>query len=110
MALPASNTAPVIAAAKKYADNGWATAPVPKGEKGPKFPAWQKTKIASSEAEDYFQEPDGNVAVVMGALSDNLVDIDIDCPEALSIAPYLLPETHLIFGREGNPASHRRRD
>lgn len=57
--------------------------------------------------EAHFDEPDGNVAVVMGALSGNLIDIDIDCAEGLSIAPHILPETHLIFGRDSNPASHR---
>lgn len=108
MTLPAPNTTPpVIAAAKKYADNNWAVAPVPNGEKGPKFQGWQQKKITSGDVEAYFDDPEGNVAVVMGALSGKLIDIDIDCPEGLSIAPQLLPETSLIFGREGNPASHR---
>jgi P4 family phage/plasmid primase-like protien len=38
--------------------------------------------------------------------SKGLTDVDLDCPEALAIAPYLLPNTGSIFGRASNPASH----
>ena len=42
-ALKANNGTSVVSAAKKYANNDWAPVPVPIGEKGPKFSAWQKT-------------------------------------------------------------------
>ena len=36
-----------------------------------------------------------------------LIDNDLDCAEALSLADYFLPKTGLEFGRESTPRSHR---
>jgi putative DNA primase/helicase len=47
-----------------------------------------------------------NVAVVLGEASNGLVDIDLDCPEAIALAPYFLPETAFVFGRASAPKSH----
>lgn len=49
--------------------------------------------------------PNANVGVVLGATSRNLVDIDLDSPEALRWTPRVLPAT-LTFGRKSKPQSH----
>ena len=36
-----------------------------------------------------------------------VVDIDLDCPEALLLADYFIPSTKLEFGRASTPRSHR---
>jgi hypothetical protein len=42
----------------------------------------------------------------MGASSGGLTDLDLDCPEAVAIASYILPRTPAIFGRASKRASH----
>lgn len=46
-----------------------------------------------------------NVGVRLGAPSGGLVDIDLDCPEAVALAPAFLPPT-ATFGRTSKPRSH----
>jgi hypothetical protein len=43
----------------------------------------------------------------MGECSDNLVDVDLDCPEARKLALHFLPLTKSIFSRKSKPESHR---
>jgi hypothetical protein len=35
------------------------------------------------------------------------VNVDLDCPEAVAAAEYLMPPTGWVAGRGGNPSSHR---
>ena len=52
--------------------------------------------------------PNGsNVGVILGPRSGELVDIDLDCAEALALADLYLPATEAIFGRKSKPRSHR---
>jgi hypothetical protein len=48
-----------------------------------------------------------NVGVLLGDASGGLVDVDLDCAEARSFADEFLPPTGCVFGRAGNPRSHR---
>ena len=48
-----------------------------------------------------------NIGVQLGTASNGLTDIDLDCTEAIRIAPYVLPATRAIFGRVSKRASHR---
>jgi Primase C terminal 2 (PriCT-2)/Bifunctional DNA primase/polymerase, N-terminal len=48
-----------------------------------------------------------NIAVILGAASGELVDIDLDCPEALALADLYLSATGAVFGRASKPRSHR---
>ena len=41
-----------------------------------------------------------------GIPGSNLVDVDLDCDEAVQLAPNYLPATPAIWGRPGNPMSH----
>src|SRR5437016_5204104 len=48
----------------------------------------------------------GNVGVRLGASSGGLVDVDIDCPEALVLKDIYLPASGARFGRNSKPLSH----
>lgn len=102
-ALPAIETAQE--AARAYLQNRLRVVPVPRGEKGPKLKEWQKLRIAEADVERYFR-PDDNVGVLLGEPSGNLVDVDLDCREAVALAPNFLPPTGAVFGRRSKPNSH----
>jgi hypothetical protein len=51
-------------------------------------------------------EKDLGVGVVTGPLHGGPVDVDLDCHEALVVAPGYLPKTNAIFGRKSKPKSH----
>ena len=46
-----------------------------------------------------------NLGVLLGSASGWLVDVDLDCAEAVELAPHYLPDTW-VFGRASKPASH----
>jgi DNA polymerase-1 len=47
-----------------------------------------------------------NVGLLLGSPSQGLLDIDLDCAEAIAVAPLLLPATGWVSGRAGRPRSH----
>lgn len=53
-----------------------------------------------------FQRVSQNIGILMGEASNGLSDVDLDCAEAVAVAPYFLPKSDAIFGRAGNPSSH----
>ena len=92
--------------ALKYVRRGWAVIPVPFRAKGPKLKGWQHLRIDTPEQVAlYFRDPT-NIGVILGAASGGLVDIDIDCLEAIEIGHRNLPKTGSIFGRGSKPRSH----
>ncbi len=95
----------VLDAARKYTRWGWRVVPIPAGEKGPRRKNWQKLRIDNADLARYFDE-DGNIGVLLGEPSDGLVDVDLDSPEAVFIAPTYLPETGRIHGRSSKTNSH----
>ena len=66
-----------------YIRRGWATVPVPLREKAPRIRGWTKLRITEAEAPSYFAGP-GNIGVILGEASGGLVDIDLDCSEAIN--------------------------
>jgi P4 family phage/plasmid primase-like protien len=92
--------------AGSYLDQGWVTVPVPIRKKvGPK--GWaDRTRATSIETfeQDFGTKPQ-NIAILLGEPSGGLVDVDLDCPEAIDLAPAFLPPTR-TFGRASKPASH----
>jgi hypothetical protein len=44
--------------------------------------------------------------VQLGQASGGLTDVDLDCPEAIAVARYLLPMTGAVFGRASKRSSH----
>ena len=80
--------------ARKYARRGWFVVPVPAKEKAPQRKGWQKLRLKKSDLADYFSE------------GRNLADTDLDCDEAIFLAPAFLPPTGRIHGRKSKPRSH----
>ena len=71
--------------ALNYARRGWAPIPVPFRAKGPQI-------NSAEQIARYFRDPT-NLGVILGEVKGRLVDIDVDCAEALEIAGQILPKT-----------------
>lgn len=82
-------------ALRLYRTLGWDVVRIPPTSKAPIDPDWPKRQYPDSA----FSLGD-NVGVKTGQPSGGLVDIDLDCPEAIAIAPTILPPT-CVFGRRG---------
>ena len=62
--------------------------------------AWSSYRLRRADITAVFA--DGcNAGVLLGEASRGLVDVDLDCPEAVRWAPVVLPAT-LAFGRASN--------
>ncbi len=97
----------ILDAACAYVRAGRAVVPVPRGRKGPVIEAWQKLRLTESDLPHYFGNGENNVGILLGEPSRHFTDVDLDCLEALALWSYFLPQTDLIHGRPGKPASHR---
>ena len=95
----------MLAAVLAYIGKGWSPVPVPYKKKGPIIDAWQGLRIGELDAPRYFNGAQQNVGVILGKASGGLTDLDLDCPEAIAAAGYILPASAL-FGRLSKPASH----
>ena len=101
-----AESAPVVlTAALDYIARGWSPIPIPHREKGPLIDAWQDVRVNAETAAAYFNRAKQNVGIILGKASGGLTDLDLDCPEAIAAAPYILPRT-AVFGRATKPASH----
>jgi putative DNA primase/helicase len=95
-----------LATAINYIRRGWAPIPLPRGKKAPNNDYWPQFRATEENAHKHFHDP-MNVSVILGQASGGLVDIDIDCSEALALADKYLPETGSEFGRLSKRRSHR---
>jgi hypothetical protein len=86
---------------KLYYTRGYSLKPVPCGSKRPVIKGWPDQEFKLTDFAQY-----SNVAIRVGKRSRNLVDCDLDCEEAIELAPLYLPETGAIFGRRSKPRSH----
>src|SRR4051812_26919122 len=80
--------------------------PIPHKGKAPIGEGWQLRVITEETAPQFFNGAAQNIGVVLGPTSSGLTDVDLDSPEAIAAAPYLLPQTQAIFGRPGKKSSH----
>jgi hypothetical protein len=92
--------------ANDYILRGWRPIPVPYRKKLPIIEGWQKLEITTVNAAQHFNGALQNIGVVLGPKSNGLTDIDLDCPEAIGLAPHFLPITGSKFGRASKPVSH----
>ena len=74
--------------------------PIPANQKGPQITDWPGLRL-----QPYEIPTTGNVGVILGKPSGWLVDVDLDCDEAVELAAEYLPAT-VITGRDGRPNSH----
>lgn len=93
--------------ARDYIARGYAPIPIPPGAKGPTLKGWGKLEITEANVDEYFPTNERmNIGIILGARSNDLSDVDLDCREAVLLAPYFLPMTDAIFGRTGKQRSH----
>ncbi len=96
--------------ALEYIARGWNPVPVRYRSKaldvaeGTQLDQW---RINEKTAPKHFNRGRQNVGVILGVSSGGLVDVDIDSLLALQLADEILPPTASVFGRKGNPSSHR---
>lgn len=96
----------VTTAALGYKARGFYCVPIPTGEKGPRISGWQNLRLEEEALADAFTARTGNVGLVLGEPSGWLVDVDLDCPEAIELASQFLPATGAVTGRTGRENSH----
>jgi hypothetical protein len=87
-------------------DRGWQIVPIAAGEKGPRCKGWPDLRMTADEVRRHLAAG-GNIGVRLGPASGELVDIDLDCDEALALADPYLPPTQAAFGRPSKLRSHR---
>jgi RecA-family ATPase len=92
--------------AEDYARRGWTLTLVPRNEKAPREPHWDKRDPSPAEIERHLARG-GNLGLMLGGRSGETVDIDLDSPESLALASLYLPATAAVFGRPSKPKSHR---
>ena len=85
---------------------GWCPVPVRFRTKKPIGEGWNELRINATSTPQYFNGSPQNVGVLLGDASNGLIDVDLDCPEALALAADYLPPTGALFGRDGKPKSH----
>lgn len=94
-------------AARDYLKRGWCPLPLEHNKKNPSIEKdWPNFKTTPARIVYDFKKGD-NIGLILGGRSGGLVDVDLDCPEALAVADLLLPETDLISGRVHAERSHR---
>lgn len=101
----------LLDAARKYLARGMRAVPIPpdkrgRRQKGPRLEGWQSLRLGEADLPQHFQEG-YNIGLLAGGASGNLVDVDLDCTEALALADHFLPSTSMIHGRPETPRSHR---
>jgi len=92
-------------AAIAWIRKGFSPVPVPHRSKRPVLNGWERLEITIDVASRYFNDRPQNIGLLLGDRCGS-ADVDCDCPEAITAARQLLPETGLIFGRQSKPFSH----
>jgi hypothetical protein len=100
-----SGTSPpsCLKAARYY--DGLGLAVTPTRGKVPLLKEWAVRRLTSAEIEEHFVAG-VNVGVINGTASGGLVDVDLDCSEAIACAPMFLLTTPVVFGRPSKRRSH----
>ena len=97
--------------ARNYLARGLSVLPVEYRGKRPShngrlLTGWQHLRLTADELPAYFNGQPQNIGVLLGNASGELVDVDLDCPIAVKLAPAFLPPTGAVFGRDSKHRSH----
>ncbi len=100
----------LVELAEYYISKGYKIIPVVFRGKKPKCKpgeSWTDIVISTpSQIGDYFGEP-SNIGIRLGGISNDLTDIDLDCPEAVAIAKnFDMFKKGAQFGRKGAGVNH----
>jgi len=96
----------MLEAARGYLARGYMPVPLTPCEKTPFIRAWQDLRLGESDLPQWFGGTN-NIGIILGGPSGWLVDVDLDCDEAVELADRFLPATPAITGRPSRPNSHR---
>jgi len=105
-AAPTDSPSDVADAARGYLARGQRPIPIPAGTKAPSLKGWPDLRLVEADLPRYFPAANINIGILLGAPSDNLIDVDLDCPETVALAPTFLPNTGSRFGRASKRGSH----
>jgi hypothetical protein len=95
------------AVARELIRRGIAPVPIPASKKNPIIDGWQRLVITAENVDEYFDSgAQLNVGAIWGPKSNGHRDVDLDCIEAIKLAPYFLPQTSSIYGRASKRRSH----
>ncbi len=86
--------------------HGCRVVPVPHRSKNPGYTAWEQSRLDEADLPHHFNGRPQNIGILMGEPSGGLIDIDLDCVEAIALAPLILPPTGARFGRASKLLSH----
>jgi Family of unknown function (DUF5906) len=84
--------------------HGFRPIPLTKGSKAAAHKDYQNEDYSCPP--EFWHSGDYGVGLLLGPNRNGPVDIDLDCPEAVRLAPYLLPPTDAVFGRKSKLRSH----
>lgn len=104
--MPGDAPASPAEAARELLRRGFLPLPLDPKSKGTRRPGWPDFRTSPERVEADFPA-DGNLGVLLGEVSRDLTDGDLDCEEARRLAPAFLPRTELVSGRPSAPDSHR---
>lgn len=97
----------ILDAARRYHRAGLAILPIRARHKKPSSSRWPDFRIVDDDdlTRHFTRRDVGNVGVILGEPSGGVVDVDLDTPEAIEMAPDFLPST-ATFGRPSKLRSH----
>jgi len=96
---------PTVTAASRELARGHQPVSIPLRSKGPKTQDWHLIRYSPDRLAPAFTGK--NIGLLLGSPSSGLVDVDLDCSEAVWVADTFLPSTNMIAGRVSRPRSHR---
>jgi hypothetical protein len=91
--------------ALEYLERGFRSVPVPAGRKNPVLDKWQELRLDKPDLPKHFSNGN-NIGILLGVTSGGLIDIDLDCSEAVTLAPHFFPATKMQWGHERRPSTH----
>src|SRR5262249_21835726 len=103
--------AAVRAAVEDCIRRGWHVIELHPRTKSPLHKDWQKSPVKAEDLREgstslHPELLPRNVGLLLGYEGSRLVDVALDCAEAVDAADYLLPETGREFGRKSRRHSH----
>src|SRR5262249_3389706 len=96
----------VLEAAQHETRRGRRVVPIPYRQTAPIIDGWQHLRLDPEDLPRYFNGEPSNIGVLLGEPSGDTIDVDLDAPEPLRLAPQFLPPTRSRFGRDSKRSSH----